>query len=128
MTQLLSVACLSLAAKMEETEVPLTLDLQVKRIFVECISKFSQGFWREILLKCRVFFQVGESKYVFEARTIQRMELLVLSTLKWRMQAVTPFSFIDYFLHKLNDGNSPSKSLVSRAAQLILSTARGRNC
>jgi len=70
---------------------------------------------------------MGESKYVFEARTIQRMELLVLSTLKWRMQAVTPFSFIDYFLHKLNDGNSPTKSLVSRAAQLILSTARGRN-
>lgn len=96
MTQLLSVACLSLAAKMEETEVPLSLDLQV----------------------C-------DSKYVFEARTIQRMELLVLSTLKWRMQAVTPFSFIDYFLHKFNDGNSPTKPLVSRAAQLILSTARG---
>ncbi|ONK74174.1 uncharacterized protein A4U43_C03F3570 [Asparagus officinalis] len=96
MSQLLSVACLSLAAKMEETEVPLLLDLQV-----------------------------SESKYVFEARTIQRMELLVLSTLKWRMQAVTPFSFIDYFLHKFNDGNSPSKPLISRAAQLILSTARG---
>ena len=30
MIQLLSVACLSLAAKMEETEVPLSLDLQVK--------------------------------------------------------------------------------------------------
>ncbi|KAL0912404.1 hypothetical protein M5K25_018374 [Dendrobium thyrsiflorum] len=73
MTQLLSVACLSLACKMEEIEVPLLLDLQV-----------------------------GETKFVFEARTIQRMELLLLSTLNWRMQAVTPFSFIDYFLHKLN--------------------------
>ena len=30
MMQLLAVACLSLAAKMEETEVPLILDLQVK--------------------------------------------------------------------------------------------------
>jgi hypothetical protein len=29
MLQLLSVACLSLAAKMEETEVPILLDLQV---------------------------------------------------------------------------------------------------
>ncbi|XP_010939736.1 cyclin-D3-1 [Elaeis guineensis] len=96
MTQLLSVACLSLAAKMEETEVPLLLDLQV-----------------------------GQSKYVFEARTIQRMELLVLSTLKWKMQAVTPFSFIDYFLHKFNDGNSSSKLLISRSTELILNTVRG---
>ncbi|XP_020243910.1 cyclin-D4-1-like [Asparagus officinalis] len=96
MTQLLSVACLSLAAKMEESEVPLCLDLQVR-----------------------------EAKYVFEPRTIQRMELLVLSTLKWRMQAVTPFSFIDYFLHKLNGGDPPTKPLLSTAAQLILSTARG---
>lgn len=30
MTQLLSVACLSLAVKIEETEIPLPLDLQVK--------------------------------------------------------------------------------------------------
>jgi hypothetical protein len=29
MLQLLSVACISLAAKMEETEVPVLLDLQV---------------------------------------------------------------------------------------------------
>ncbi|XP_072953340.1 cyclin-D3-1-like [Typha angustifolia] len=96
MTQLLSVACLSLAAKMEETEVPLSLDLQV-----------------------------GEPKHVFEARTIQRMELLVLSTLKWRMQAVTPFSFIDYFLHVFNDGNAPSKLSLSQSAELILTIARG---
>ncbi|THU60784.1 hypothetical protein C4D60_Mb07t16390 [Musa balbisiana] len=96
MTQLLSVACLSLAAKMEETEVPLSLD-----------------------------FQVGEANYVFEAKTIQRMELLVLSTLKWRMQALTPFSFIDFFLHKFSGGNVPTKTVVSRSMELILSTVRG---
>ncbi|KAJ8461421.1 hypothetical protein OPV22_034347 [Ensete ventricosum] len=96
MTQLLSVACLSLAAKMEEIEVPLSLDLQV-----------------------------GEAKYIFEGRTIQRMELLVMSTLKWRMQAVTPFSFIDFFLRKFNGCGAPSKLSVSRSAELILSTIRG---
>ncbi|KAJ6843442.1 cyclin-D4-1-like [Iris pallida] len=96
MTQLLSVACSSLGAKMEETKVPLCLDLQV-----------------------------GESKYVFEARTIQRMELLVLSTLKWRMQAVTPFSFIDYFLCRLSDDSSPNRTLVLQSAELILNTSRG---
>ncbi|XP_072992017.1 cyclin-D3-1-like [Typha latifolia] len=96
MTQLLSVACLSLAVKMEETECPLCPDLQV-----------------------------GEAKYVFEARTIERMELLVLSTLKWRMQAVTPLSFIDYFLTKYNDGKPPPSATLSRSVELILSTLKG---
>lgn len=96
MMQLLAVACLSLAAKLEETEVPLCLDLQV-----------------------------GEAKFVFEAKTIKRMELLVLSTLKWRMQAVTPFSFIDYFLYKTNGDQMPPRTLILQCIQLILSTIKG---
>ncbi|ONM22380.1 cyclin-D4-1 isoform X2 [Zea mays] len=98
-TQLLSVACLSLAAKMEETYVPPSLDLQV-----------------------------GDARYVFEAKTVQRMELLVLSTLRWRMRAVTPFSYIDYFLHRLKDGGAPSRRAVLRSAELILRVARGTCC
>ncbi|RLN34364.1 cyclin-D4-1 [Panicum miliaceum] len=99
MTQLLSVACLSLAAKMEETYVPPSLDLQV-----------------------------GDARHVFESKTTQRMELLVLSTLKWRMQAVTPFSYIDYFLHRLNGGDAPSRRAVLRSAELILCITRGTHC
>ncbi|KAJ8561400.1 hypothetical protein K7X08_027590 [Anisodus acutangulus] len=96
MIQLLAVACLSLAAKMEEIEVPLSIDLQI-----------------------------GEAKFVFEARTIQRMQLLVLSTLKWRMQAVTPFSFIDYFLKKINGDQIASTFSVTKAVNLILRTLKG---
>ncbi|KAM3275875.1 hypothetical protein ACQJBY_044327 [Aegilops geniculata] len=99
MTQLLSVACLSLAAKMEETSVPQSVDLQA-----------------------------GDARYVFEAKTIQRMELLVLSTLKWRMQAVTPFSYLDYFLHQLSGGNAPSSQAVREATELILCISRGTSC
>ncbi|TKW10810.1 hypothetical protein SEVIR_6G191900v4 [Setaria viridis] len=99
MTQLLSVACLSLAAKMEETSVPQSLDLQV-----------------------------GDALYVFEAKTIQRMELLVLSTLNWRMQAVTPFSYLDYFLNKLNGGAPAPRSWLLQSAELILCVARGIGC
>ncbi|URD85492.1 cell division [Musa troglodytarum] len=95
MTQLLSVACLALAAKVEETEVPLSLELQV-----------------------------GDANHVFEARTVHRMELLVLGTLKWRMQAPTPFSFIGYFLHKFSDGNLPDSLLISSSVDLILGTVR----
>ncbi|KAJ1421163.1 Cyclin-like [Sesbania bispinosa] len=72
MTQLTAVACLSLAAKVEETHVPLLLDLQVE-----------------------------ESRFVFEAKTIQRMELLVLSTLKWKMHPVTPISFFEHIVRRL---------------------------
>ncbi|KAG8369831.1 hypothetical protein BUALT_Bualt14G0054600 [Buddleja alternifolia] len=69
MIQLAAVACLSLAAKVEEVHVPLLLDLQV-------VAK--------------------ESKYVFESKTVQRMEILVLSKLDWKMNPVTPLSFLDY--------------------------------
>ncbi|XP_047338310.1 cyclin-D3-1-like [Impatiens glandulifera] len=72
MVQLSAVTCLSIAAKVEETQVPLLLDLQVE-----------------------------DTKYMFEAKTIQRMELVVLSALKWRMNLVTPLSFMDHIVMRL---------------------------
>ncbi|XP_010556430.1 PREDICTED: cyclin-D3-1-like [Tarenaya hassleriana] len=65
-TELAAIGCLSLAAKVEEIHVPLLLDLQVE----------------------------GTSKFMFEAKTIQKMEILVLSTLQWRMNPVTSLSFL----------------------------------
>ncbi|KAJ4840229.1 hypothetical protein Tsubulata_007514 [Turnera subulata] len=94
--QLLAVSCLSLAAKLEETTVPLLVDLQV-----------------------------AEPRFAFEAKTIQRMELLVLDTLKWRMQALTPCSFIAYFLRQITDEQQLSTISISRSVQLILSTLKG---
>ncbi|GMP42228.1 hypothetical protein CsSME_00012043 [Camellia sinensis var. sinensis] len=44
--------------------------------------------------------QVEESKFVFEAKIIQRMELLVLSTLQWKMNPVTPLSFVDHIVRR----------------------------
>ncbi|KAG2663589.1 hypothetical protein I3760_16G039100 [Carya illinoinensis] len=72
MIQLAAVACLSLAAKVEETQVLLLLELQGE-----------------------------DTRYVFEAKTIKRMEMLVLSTLQWKMNPVTPLSFLDYFIRRL---------------------------
>uniref|UniRef100_A0A3Q7EZC2 Cyclin-like domain-containing protein n=1 Tax=Solanum lycopersicum TaxID=4081 RepID=A0A3Q7EZC2_SOLLC len=71
MSQLVAVACLSIAAKVEEIQVPLLLGLQV-----------------------------SNPKYVFEAKTIKNIELLVLSTLKWKMNPVTPLSFIDHIIRR----------------------------
>ncbi|XP_010273048.1 PREDICTED: cyclin-D2-1-like [Nelumbo nucifera] len=92
--QLLSVACVSLAAKMEETSVPLLLDLQVL-----------------------------EPRFMFEPRTVQRMELLVMTNLKWRMRSVTPFDFVDYFVSKL-PSFVPRHAFLSHVSDLIISTTR----
>ncbi|KAJ9537900.1 hypothetical protein OSB04_030633 [Centaurea solstitialis] len=71
MIQLLAVTCLSLAAKTQQTQVPSLLDLQVE-----------------------------ETKYLFESKTIQKMELLVMSALKWKMNPVTPISFLDHVVRR----------------------------
>uniref|UniRef100_A0A1J3H593 Cyclin-D3-1 n=1 Tax=Noccaea caerulescens TaxID=107243 RepID=A0A1J3H593_NOCCA len=92
MLQLVSVACLSLAAKVEETHVPLLLD-----------------------------FQVEETKYVFEAKTIQRMELLILSTLKWKMHPITPISFLDHIIRRLGLKNNAHWDFLDRCHRLLLS-------
>ncbi|KAE9613345.1 hypothetical protein Lal_00027475 [Lupinus albus] len=94
--QLLAVACLSIAVKMDEIKVPQSVDLQV-----------------------------GEPKFFFEGKTIQRMELLVLGTLRWKMQALTPCSFVDYFLGKITCEHQPAELYISRSIQLILSIIEG---
>ncbi|XP_008810097.2 cyclin-D1-1-like isoform X2 [Phoenix dactylifera] len=93
--QLLSVACVSVAAKMEETHVPLLLDLQVL-----------------------------DPRFVFEPRTVRRMELLLMAALRWRMRSVTPFDFLPHLAAALLPSSADSAALLSRAADLILSTHR----
>ncbi|RDX76470.1 Cyclin-D1-1, partial [Mucuna pruriens] len=94
--QLLSVACLALAAKMEETKVPLLLDLQVI-----------------------------QSNFLFKPKTVQRMELLVMATLKWRLRTITPFDFLHFFIAKLSCSASTWGDLsyiVSRVSDVIIRT------
>lgn len=92
MTQLTAVACLSLAAKVEETQVPLLLDLQVE-----------------------------ESRYLFEAKTIKRMEILVLSTLGWKMNPPTPLSFLDYITRRLGLKDHLCWEFLRRCDGILLS-------
>ncbi|GER42132.1 cyclin d protein [Striga asiatica] len=95
---LLMVACLSLAAKMEETRVPLLLELQVL-----------------------------ERAQVFEPGTVQRMELLVLATLKWILRSVTPFDFLNYFIAMLRPpaaGSGSVSAIFGLASGIILKTTR----
>ncbi|KAK1422221.1 hypothetical protein QVD17_25187 [Tagetes erecta] len=74
MFQLVAVSCLSIAAKVDETRVPLLQHLQEVD---------------------------GISGYVFEAKTVHKMEVLVLSTLEWKMNPVTPISFVEYVTRRV---------------------------
>ncbi|THU60372.1 hypothetical protein C4D60_Mb07t11980 [Musa balbisiana] len=82
MGRLAAVACLSLAAKVEETRVPLLLDLHLS-------------------LAAATATEPEDNKFVFEAKSIRLMERLVLSSLGWRMNPVTPLSFIHHLLPRL---------------------------
>ncbi|RYR65210.1 hypothetical protein Ahy_A03g011170 isoform A [Arachis hypogaea] len=93
--QLLALACLSIAAKMEETKMPHVIDMQD-----------------------------DETTAVFDAKTIQRMELMILTTLSWKMQALTPCSFMDYFLGKITREQHLAKSLVLISMELIVQIIR----
>ncbi|XP_043712473.1 cyclin-D5-1-like [Telopea speciosissima] len=92
---LLSVACLTLAAKMEECRVPALSEFRVE-------------------------------EFNFDAKVIQRMELLVLNTLEWRMGLITPFTYIHYFITKFCDEPQP-RDLVSKTVELILAIAKEKS-
>ncbi|KAM7510418.1 hypothetical protein LguiB_009293 [Lonicera macranthoides] len=92
MSQLAAVACISIAAKVEETKLHLLLDLQVE-----------------------------EAKFVFEPKTIMRMELLVLSTLQWKMNPVTPISFLDHFIRRFGLKTRLHLEFIRRCERVLLS-------
>ncbi|KAE8057066.1 hypothetical protein FH972_013787 [Carpinus fangiana] len=93
--RLLSVACLSLAAKMEEVKVPMLSEFPLQ-------------------------------DYNFGSRVIQRMELLVLSTLEWRMCSISPSDFLHFFITKLCK-ESPPSNIVPRTLEIILAVMREVN-
>lgn len=96
--RLLSVACVSLAAKMEECEVP-------------SLSQYHMD------------------DYNFESCVIERMELLVLNTLEWKMASITPFAYLHYFVAKfcLQNREFRPKELISGATELILAILKEIN-
>lgn len=87
--RVISVACLLLAAKMEEMNRP-------------PLSQYTRRF---------------------QGRNIKRMEILVLVVLKWEMNLITPFAFLDNFIAKLCQESPPG--LKSGIEQRLLSIMTG---
>jgi hypothetical protein len=75
---------------------------------------------------CLSFIQVEESSYVFEAKTIHRMESLVLATLEWEMNPVTPHSFLDYITRRLRLKNHLCWEFLRSCERILLSVLTGK--
>ncbi|XP_030459458.1 putative cyclin-D6-1 isoform X1 [Syzygium oleosum] len=89
--RLLAVSCVALAAKMLKTEIALA-DVQ------------SDG-----------------GGFIFDAHSIQKMELLVLGALQWRMRSITPFCFISFFVSLFELRDPPlGQAIQARASEIIL--------
>lgn len=91
--KLLSVASLSLAAKMEEQNVPV-------------LSEYPMDDYR------------------FENKVIKNMELMILSTLDWKMGSATPFAYLHYFVGKFCPGSRP-QSIITKAIEHIVAMIKG---
>lgn len=67
-----------------------------------------------------------EEGIIFDSQTIQRMELLILGALNWRMRSITPFAFLHFFLCFFERNDPPLKqSLKARATDLIFKAQNG---
>lgn len=67
-----------------------------------------------------------EEGFIFEAPAIQRMELLILDALNWRMRSVTPMSFICFFISLFELKDPPLRqALKDRATNIIFQACNG---
>ncbi|XP_019193774.1 PREDICTED: putative cyclin-D6-1 [Ipomoea nil] len=61
-----------------------------------------------------------DSGVIFDLETIERMEMLILGTLKWRMRSVTPFCFLNFFISFFKFKEPPLRqALKARATEII---------
>uniref|UniRef100_A0A0E0QJ39 Uncharacterized protein n=1 Tax=Oryza rufipogon TaxID=4529 RepID=A0A0E0QJ39_ORYRU len=63
-----------------------------------------------------------DARYIFEHRTIFRMELLVLDALDWRLRSITPFTFMYLFADKVDPNGKHIRELIHQATQVTLAT------
>ncbi|KAL8502246.1 hypothetical protein ACS0TY_021385 [Phlomoides rotata] len=93
--KLVSISCISLALKMRKIDF----------------------FFSDLM--------AGDGGFMFNSHTIERMEMMILGALNWRMRSVNPFSFNNYFISFFNFNDKSSiQSLKNRATEIML---KGQN-
>ncbi|PON90832.1 Cyclin [Trema orientale] len=96
MVELLCIACLSIASKFIDTTTPTLHEIN----------------------------QIEDMEHLFEASTIQRMELKVLEALDWRLACNTPHSYVQLFIPNLQyltlDHLHQQHSIITQLFYLLL--------
>ncbi|KAJ9185237.1 hypothetical protein P3X46_004894 [Hevea brasiliensis] len=92
MVELLSVACLSVASKFIEISTPSLQEMQMEDL-----------------------------DHSFQSITIQRMELMLLQALGWRLGSTTAYSYVELLTINIDPSRSHlRKDLVARVTELLL--------
>ncbi|XWS18278.1 hypothetical protein CRYUN_Cryun32bG0030100 [Craigia yunnanensis] len=105
-------------------EIPQGSPWVLRLLVISCISLAAK--MKEIHFSSSNFQR--EERFIFDAPAIQRMELLILDALNWRMRSITPFSFISFFisLFELKD-SSLTQVLKDRATNIIFQASNEIN-
>ena len=72
-----------------------------------------------------IFIQAEAAEFVFEPKSIQKMELMILSTLDWKMSCVTPVAFLHHIVQCLGLGTDLQWEFLRRSEQLLVSAIAG---
>ncbi|XWS12756.1 hypothetical protein CRYUN_Cryun37aG0117500 [Craigia yunnanensis] len=96
-------------------EIPQDKPWVLRILVIACISLAAK--MKEIHFSSSNF---QREEFIFDAPAIQRMELLILDALNWRMRSITPFSFICFFISFFEPKDPPlTQALKDRATNII---------
>ncbi|TKY71609.1 putative cyclin-D6-1 [Spatholobus suberectus] len=100
---------------MSSQEIPQGKPWFLRLVVISCLSLASK--MKNTTLR---FLDMQKEGFNFEVHSIQKMELLILGALKWRMRSITPFSFLHFFisLAEIKD-QSLKQALKERASETI---------
>ncbi|GAB2274843.1 hypothetical protein Dimus_009616 [Dionaea muscipula] len=88
----------------------------VKLLAISCVSLAAKMMEKEFHISD---IQCGEG-LIFDSQTIERMELLILGALQWRMRSITPFAFLHIFISLFKLKDPPLRqALKARALEII---------
>ncbi|GLU23117.1 hypothetical protein SLE2022_391460 [Rubroshorea leprosula] len=96
-------------------EIPLGKPWVLRLLVISCLSLAAK--MREKDFYSSDFQKEG---FIFDMQTIQRMEVLILAALNWRMRSITPFSFLCFFMSLLKMKDPPlTQALKGRGTRII---------